>query len=63
MQHQNPCLDARNPALILYAFCRLADDAIDNSESKYKSYRKLNRRLDLDTVVNPDTPYDRAFAG
>ena len=53
----------RNPALILYAFCRLADDAIDNSISKQKSYRKLNRRLDLVYRGKPlDTPYDRAFA-
>ena len=31
----------RNPALILYAFCRLADDAIDDSSFKQKSLLKL----------------------
>ncbi len=52
----------RNPALILYAFCRLADDAIDESSCKQKSFLKLNRRLELVYKGKPlDTPYDRAF--
>ena len=53
---------SKNPALILYAFCRLADDAIDDSSCKQKSFLKLNRRLELVYKGKPlDTPYDRAF--
>ena len=34
----------RNPALILYAFCRLADDAIDNSVPAIKA---MNTALEM----------------
>ena len=54
----------RDPAIVLYSFCRLADDSIDNSTSKQKAYRKLSRRLDLVYKGKPiDTPFDRAFSG
>ena len=48
----------RDPAIILYSFCRLVDDAIDNSVSKKKAYEKLNRRLNLVYKGKPlDTPF------
>ena len=37
----------RDPALALYAFCRLADDAVDESDDKAPAVLALRDRLDL----------------
>ncbi len=52
----------RNPSYALYAFCRLADDAVD-VEAKGGEVERLRRRLDLAYAGRPiDCPADRAFA-
>ena len=43
--------DIRDPALALYAFCRLADDAVDEVEDKAPAVLRLRDRL------------ERAYAG
>ena len=54
---------ARDPALALYAFCRLADDAVDEGEQKPAAVLSLRDRLDLCYAGRPrDVPADRAFA-
>ncbi|MFN0218713.1 MAG: phytoene/squalene synthase family protein [Hyphomicrobium sp.] len=51
----------RDPATALYAFCRLADDAIDHGDGNGLS--DLTRRLELAYAGNPiDLAADRAFA-
>ncbi|MBS0123444.1 15-cis-phytoene synthase [Thetidibacter halocola] len=51
------------PALALYAFCRLADDAVDLRQEKAAAVLELERRLDLVYAGRPrDTAPDRAFA-
>ena len=53
----------RDPALALYAFCRLADDAVDLQTEKAAAVLSLRDRLDLVYAGTPrDTPPDRAFA-
>ncbi|MEO1551584.1 MAG: phytoene/squalene synthase family protein [Pseudomonadota bacterium] len=53
----------RDPALALYAFCRLADDAVDLQEEKTKAVLDLRDRLDLAYGGRPrNAPTDRAFA-
>jgi phytoene synthase len=53
----------RDPALALYAFCRLADDEVDLKRDKVASVLKLRDRLDLVYAGRPkDAPTDRAFA-
>lgn len=53
----------RDPALVLYAFCRLADDAVDLREDKTTAVLSLRDRLDAAYEGRPrDTPVDRAFA-
>jgi 15-cis-phytoene synthase len=53
----------RRPALALYAFCRLADDAVDESDDKAPAVLSLRDRLDLVYQGRPrNTPADRAFA-
>jgi len=53
----------RGPASALYAFCRLADDAIDLADDPVAALAALRERLDLAYAGNPlDTPADRAFA-
>lgn len=53
----------RDPALALYAFCRLADDAVDLTEDKAVAVRRLRDRLDLVYEGRPrNAPADRAFA-
>lgn len=53
----------RNPALALYAFCRLADDAVDLNDEKAEAVLSLRDRLDLVYAGTPrDAPADRAFA-
>ncbi|KPP92153.1 MAG: phytoene synthase CrtB [Rhodobacteraceae bacterium HLUCCA08] len=53
----------RDPALALYAFCRLADDAVDEGDEKAGAVLSLNDRLDLAYAGRPrNAPADRAFA-
>ncbi|MEM9797574.1 MAG: phytoene/squalene synthase family protein [Pseudomonadota bacterium] len=53
----------RDPALALYAFCRLADDAVDETEDKAPAVLRLGERLDAVYSGRPqNAPADRAFA-
>lgn len=53
----------RDPALVLYAFCRVADDAVDETRAKHRALRALERRLDAAYAGRPaNRPVDRAFA-
>ena len=53
----------RGPATALYAFCRLADDAIDFGVDKDAAGRELRRRLDAVYRGEPESvPADRALA-
>ncbi|ABG29854.1 phytoene/squalene synthase family protein [Roseobacter denitrificans] len=53
----------RDPALALYAFCRLADDEVDLKQDKVASVLRLRDRLDQVYAGRPkDAPTDRAFA-
>lgn len=53
----------RDPALALYAFCRLADDEVDLKTDKVGSVLRLRDRLDLVYAGTPrDAAADRAFA-
>lgn len=53
----------RDPALALYAFCRLADDEVDEGDNKARAVLDLQERLDLVYAGTPrNAPEDRAFA-
>jgi phytoene synthase len=53
----------RDPALALYAFCRVADDAVDEGGDRTGAVLKLRDRLDLVYRAQPaNEPADRAFA-
>ncbi len=53
----------RDPALALYAFCRLADDAVDEGGDKVGAVLSLRDRLDLVYAGRPqNAAADRAFA-
>lgn len=53
----------RDPALALYAFCRLADDEVDLKAEKVEAVLRLRDRLDAVYAGRPaDAPADRAFA-
>lgn len=53
----------RDPALALYAFCRLADDAVDEGDAKTAAVLRLRDRMDLAYGGTPaDASADRAFA-
>ena len=53
----------RDPALALYAFCRLADDAVDLDPEKARAVLSLRDRLDLVYAGRPRAAApDRAFA-
>lgn len=53
----------RDPALALYAFCRLADDEVDEGTEKGAAVIALQERLDLAYAGRPkNAPEDRAFA-
>jgi phytoene synthase len=53
----------RAPATALYAFCRLADDAIDLGDDPAAAARRLRTRLDAVYAGRPgDAPEDRALA-
>ena len=52
----------RDPALALYAFCRVADDEVDLTRDKAAALDRLRHRLDLAYAGTPtDAPADRAF--
>ncbi len=52
----------RDPALALYAFCRLADDAVDLQPEKASAVLRLHERLDQAYAGKPrNAPADRAF--
>jgi phytoene synthase len=53
----------KNAATALYAFCRVADDAIDLGDDPKQAVRDLLERLDAAYAGAPhDNPVDRAFA-
>lgn len=53
----------RDPALALYAFCRVADDEVDEGLDKAGSVLRLRDRLDLIYAGRPrNAPADRAFS-
>ncbi len=53
----------REPATGLYAFCRMADDAIDHGTDRPRALEELRRRLDRIYAGTPqDIAADRAFA-
>ncbi len=53
----------RDPALALYAFCRLADDSVDDTDDKAPAVLGLRNRLDLVYAGRPrNSAADRAFA-
>lgn len=55
----------RDPATALYAFCRVADDAVDGSGASDKATALARLRLRLDRAYDgtpSSTPADRAFA-
>lgn len=53
----------RDPALALYAFCRVADDEVDEGQDKCAAVLRLRDRLDLIYAGRPrNAPSDRAFA-
>jgi phytoene synthase len=53
----------RDPASALYAFCRLADDAIDRDGGRDAALRRLSERLAHAYAGTPQAhPVDRAFA-
>ncbi|MFO1415232.1 MAG: phytoene/squalene synthase family protein [Burkholderiales bacterium] len=51
----------REPARELYAFCRLADDAVDGAEGAHDAVATLHRRLDSIYAGTPDAA-DAGFA-
>jgi len=53
----------RDPSLALYAFCRIADDAVDEVQDKARAVLSLRDRLDLVYAGRPkNASADRAFA-
>lgn len=53
----------RDPATVLYAFCRVADDAVDLSDDAPAAIARLGARLDAIFAGRPaDNPVDRALA-
>lgn len=54
----------REPAAALYAFCRVADDAIDLEADRHGALARLRERLERIYRGTPlDQPIDRAMAG
>ena len=52
-----------DPAIALYAFCRLADDAVDLGDNRAAAVERLSERLDRAYRGQPmDQAADRAFA-
>ncbi len=53
----------RDPATALYAFCRVADDAVDLSDDPARALTGLHERLDRIYAGQPfDSPVDRALS-
>ncbi len=53
----------RDPAAAIYAFCRVADDLVDEHDGGEEALTALHRRLDRAYEGNPDPdPVDRAFS-
>jgi phytoene synthase len=53
----------RGPAVALYAFCRVADDAVDDDPDARAGVAGLRKRLTLAYAGNPmQSPPDRAFS-
>ena len=53
----------RDPAIVLYAFCRIADDVVDQETKLKNPIQDLRNRLDLVYNANPrNCSTDRAFA-
>ncbi len=53
----------RRDVVVLYAFCRVADDAVDESDDKIAAVARLRGRLhDIYAGTPGDHPVDRAFA-
>lgn len=53
----------RDPATVLYAFCRVADDAVDLSDDAGDAVARLTARLDgIYAGLPADDPVDRALA-
>ena len=53
----------RDPALVLYAFCRLADDAVDGAIAPGSAVLRLSERLEAVYAGRPaNAAADRAFA-
>lgn len=53
----------RDPATCLYAFCRVADDAVDLEHASEATLQALNQRLDRAYEGRPfETPVDRALS-
>ena len=53
----------RDPAVVLYAFCRVADDTVDSEDAPQDAADSLKERLDLAYRGIPrNEPVDRAFA-
>lgn len=53
----------REGAFALYAFCRVADDAVDEGGCSKRAVSQLRRRLDAAYAGRPeDDPVDRAFS-
>jgi 15-cis-phytoene synthase len=53
----------RDPASALYAFCRIADDAVDHGHNPHRALIRLHERLDGIYSGQPENhPADRAFA-
>lgn len=56
--------NVRDAALALYAFCRLADDAVDLNHEKAAAVASLRARLDRAYAGRPkNDPVERAFTG
>jgi 15-cis-phytoene synthase len=54
----------RDPAVALYAFCRVADDVVDEGDATDETINALHRRVDdIYNGTPQDHPIDRAFAG
>ena len=53
----------RDPAVVLYAFCRVADDTVDAEDAPQDAVDSLRERLHLAYLGTPkNEPIDRAFA-
>ena len=53
----------RNPITALYAFCRVADDEVDENDDPRRGLDSLHRRLSAIYADQPrDCPVDRAFS-